>query len=179
MTPWMRRPTNRSLRASNRRIPSGAWRCSTENSCLSRRCIASENLRDDTLEDIVEMKSLRQFALILAVLLPLVLPTMACARPNAHLSPAERTCCRQMSGHCGSGAMTACQGCCQNEVPTANTGNAATQPNTANAPMDVSAIAELHSTVLPPIPVTLSGYSRWIDSALPQSPPLAITVLRI
>jgi hypothetical protein len=169
---------NRS-RAKSSGIPSGAWTLLSWNLCLSRRCISSENLRDDTLEEIVEMKVLRQFALILTVLLPLVAPTMVCALPHAHLSRAERACCRQMSGHCGSGAMTTCKGCCQREVPTANTWNAATQPNSANALIDVSAVAAVHCTVLLPIPATLSGYSQWIDRSPPQSPPSAITVLRV
>ncbi len=44
------------------------------------------------------MRMVRQFALMPAVLLPLLAPTMVCALPSAHLSSAERACCQQMKG---------------------------------------------------------------------------------
>jgi|GEM_PF-5085008 len=131
------------------------------------------------LNRFIGMKVLRQFALIVAILLPLVLPTMVCALPNANLSPAERACCRQMRGHCGSCAMTACHGCCQKEPPIASNWNAAIPPSSANAPMNVSAIAASHLAVLLPLAITLSNSAQWQAHSLPQSPPPAISILRI
>lgn len=125
------------------------------------------------------MKVLRQLALMLVVVLPLMIPTMVCALPNAHLSPAERACCRHMSGQCESGAMTSCQGCCQPQVPTADNWNAAVQSNSANHQVAVSAVAEFHSVVILLLPVILSDNLQSLRTTLPQSPPSTISVLRL
>jgi hypothetical protein len=41
------------------------------------------------------------------------LPVMACAVPNAAMTPAERECCKKMAGRCGDGGMTKSHPCCQ------------------------------------------------------------------
>lgn len=143
-------------------------------------------LRRDTLYNFgcgckveADMKVVRQFALILAVVFPLLAPTMACALPSAHLSPAERACCRQMMGQCGSMAMPASHGCCQKEAPTADHWNAAVQIQSANIHIDFSAVAGLSPAILVPLPLVRSDYAQRPGSTLPQSPPPAIFVLRI
>ncbi|MHB1935450.1 MAG: hypothetical protein ACYCOR_02560 [Acidobacteriaceae bacterium] len=125
------------------------------------------------------MKAARQVALMLAVLLPLLAPTMVCALPNAHLSPAERACCRQMSNECGGMAMPASRGCCHKEVPTSDNWNAAAQVQPANVQIDLSAIARLSPAILVPLPAAMSNPVQWPRNTLPQSPPSAISVLRI
>jgi len=124
------------------------------------------------------MKAVRHFALMLAVLWPMLAPAMACALPNAHLSSAERACCRQMKDQCGSMTMPASHGCCHKEAPTAEQWNAAVQVNHADIRIDLSTVAIVHPVDLLPIPVAISVPQR-PDSSLPQSPPSSISVLRI
>lgn len=119
---------------------------------------------------------------MLAVLLPLLAPTMACALPNAHLSPAERACCkqmRQMGGECGGMAMPASQDCCHKQVPTITNWNAAVQYGYTNIQIDLAAIAELPPAILPPFSVAMAADPQWPGSTLPQSPPSLVSVLRI
>ena len=125
------------------------------------------------------MKAIRQFALVLAIVLPLLSPTMVCALPNVHLSPAEQACCKHMDSLCGTMAMPASYGCCHKEVPTASNWNAAIRASSAKVQMDWSAIAKRSPAILLPMPVVLSDYAQWDGSTLPQSPPSAISVLRI
>jgi hypothetical protein len=41
------------------------------------------------------------------------LPVMACAVPNAAMTPAERSCCKKMAGQCGNMGMAKSHSCCQ------------------------------------------------------------------
>lgn len=125
------------------------------------------------------VKAVRQFALILAIVLPLVTPAMACALPNAHLSPSEHSCCKRMQGHCGSMDMPTSQGCCQMEAPTATNWNAALQIAPANVTVNLAASAALLPAMLTPFSVDMSAYVQQPVGTLPQSPPSAISILRI
>lgn len=125
------------------------------------------------------MKALRQVALTLTVILPLIAPAMACAIPNAHLTPAERACCKQMRGECGNMAMPASHGCCQMEAPTTANWNAPVQVSPANVLGDLTAISILPSDILPHLQAAASGLESRPASLLPQSPPSAVSILRI
>ena len=125
------------------------------------------------------MKSVRQFALLLTVLLPLLAPTMACALSNPHLTPAERACCKQMKGECGSMGMPASHDCCQKEMPTADHWNAMVQVQSVNTQVDLTAVAGLAPAILVTLPVSTSAFAQRPGSTLPQSPPPSISVLRI
>jgi hypothetical protein len=48
----------------------------------------------------------------LAVLF-VALPVMACAVPDAAMTPAERECCKKMAGQCGDMGMAKSHPCCQ------------------------------------------------------------------
>jgi hypothetical protein len=50
------------------------------------------------------------------VLLLAAAPVMACARPAATMTAAERDCCKRMAQQCGKSGMTKSHGCCQSEV---------------------------------------------------------------
>ncbi len=125
------------------------------------------------------MKAARQFALILAVLLPLVMPAMACALPNARLSPAESACCTQMNGQCGSMQMPTTHGCCQKEAPDVTNWTAVIQPKSVNVPMYLAAPTALGPAMLLLLPVALPTRSQRPGNSLPQSPPSAVSILRI
>lgn len=126
-----------------------------------------------------EMKAVRQFALILAILLPLVMPGTVCVPPNTHLSPAERACCKQMNGQCGSMGMPATHGCCQVTAPNATNWTAAIQPKSVKDTIDLAASAALFQTALLPVSVAVNGHLRTTVGTLPQSPPSAVSILRI
>jgi hypothetical protein len=52
---------------------------------------------------------------ILAMLLA-ALPVMACARPGAAMTRAERDCCKRTAERCGRSGMAKSHGCCQTQV---------------------------------------------------------------
>lgn len=121
---------------------------------------------------------MRQFALIVAVLLPLVTPAMACVLPNAHLSPAERACCKQMASQCGHMQMPMAHGCCQKDIPAANRWNVA-QIASVQAYIGLSVAAGLPMIVRLPIPSGVPDGVAQPGLTMPQSPPSLTTVLRI
>ncbi len=124
------------------------------------------------------MKALRQFAFMLAMILPLLMPNMACALPGVHLTPAERACCRQMKEQCGSMEMPASHSCCGKELP-AMTQWSAVQAPPAHVHLGLSATANLSLIALLQIPANLQGDAPRQSHMLPQSPPATISVLRI
>lgn len=124
------------------------------------------------------MKLVRQFALMLAVLLPMIAPAMACALPDAHLTAAEQTCCKQMKGGCDSMPMPASHGCCHREIPA--TGHlSAVQTKLAHIQFALGAISGSSSAALLPAPSTVSNRAAAPGITLPQSPPSAISILRV
>lgn len=127
----------------------------------------------------VGMKAVRQFALILAVLFPLVMPAMVCVLPNAHLSRAERACCKRMNGQCGSMEMPATHSCCQTTAQNVTHWTAAMQPKSVYVPIDLIASPALLQTALLPGSVAVYGHMRFPVATLSQSPPSAINILRI
>ena len=52
---------------------------------------------------------------ILALLLAAA-PVMACARPAAAMTAAERDCCKRMAQQCGKSGMAKSHGCCQTDA---------------------------------------------------------------
>ena len=52
---------------------------------------------------------------VLAMLLA-ALPVMACVRPGAEMTAAERECCKKMAAQCGGAGMMKSHGCCQTTV---------------------------------------------------------------
>ncbi|MGH9588360.1 MAG: hypothetical protein ACRD3F_15525 [Acidobacteriaceae bacterium] len=121
---------------------------------------------------------MRQFELIVAVLLPLVAPAMACAVPSATLTPAERACCKQMASQCGHMEMAAAHDCCQMEAPITAQWNVAQLPTT-HASDSLNASADLPLDAGLQLPSRLPGEVWQHSLALPQSPPAVISILRI
>jgi hypothetical protein len=75
--------------------------------------------------------------------------------------------------------MPASHGCCQKEMPTVNHWNAMVQVQSSNVQIDLAAIAGLPPAILVTLPVSASDPAQWPASTLPQSPPPAISILRI
>lgn len=124
------------------------------------------------------VKAVRQFALMVAVLLPLVTPAMACVIPGAHLTPAERACCKQMASQCGQMQMPMSHGCCQKDIPAANGWNLA-QIQSNHVYTGLSATASLPLIGFLQIPSGLPSDVAQPGITLPQSPPALVIILRI
>jgi hypothetical protein len=122
------------------------------------------------------MGRLRHLAFVLALVLSLLAPTMACALPNARMTPQEHACCQKMKGNCGSMRMPASHGCCQQSMQVNHFD--AVRPESASVPAAV-VIAVL------PSPATFDLRSLSFERVSlkqhspPISPPPTVSVLRI
>src|SRR3954463_12497225 len=122
------------------------------------------------------MGHLRHLAVVLALVLSLLAPTMACALPNAQMTVQEHACCQKMKGKCGSMRMPASHSCCQPRIQTGHF--EALQPESASVP-----VISFHA-VLPLLsrfdlrPVTCERVS-WPQHSPPVSPPPTRSVLRL
>ena len=125
------------------------------------------------------MKAVRQFALVLAALLTLAQPAMVCALPNARLSSAGHACCQPMKGQCGSMEMSGIRGCCQMQAPASTNWAEALPPKAASIPVELAAPSSLHPALYPLLMSAQPAHAQQPGSSLPQSPPSAISVLRI
>lgn len=122
------------------------------------------------------MGRLSHLAMILALVLSMLAPTMACALPNAQMTAQEKACCRMMKGHCGSMHMPASHGCCQKSM----------QANHLDAvqPQSISVQTIAVGAVLPSLTIFNHRVSV-LERISPQqpsppiSPPSTVSVLRI
>jgi hypothetical protein len=123
------------------------------------------------------MHVLRQFAVLVLLLVSCVAPAMACMVPDGAMSAHERACCRMMKNQCGQMEMPASHGCCQ-KTPLGVHDNAldtkVTNFHPVAAPVVWSAAFELVDPT--------SAVADWVersDDSPPDSPPSTISILRI
>src|SRR5262244_3319381 len=115
---------------------------------------------------------------ILAMLLA-ALPVMACIRPAAEMTAAERECCKKMAAQCGGSGMMKSHGCCQTTVSP----DTFDPMKTSSSQIDHS-LSELHGQAVPSeatVAVQLA-FATNIPSpphSPPEAPSSAKTVLRI
>src|SRR4051794_40357072 len=102
------------------------------------------------------MGRLRHLAFVLALVISLLAPTMACVLPNAQMTASEHACCQKMKGNCGSMRMPASHTCCQQSMQANHF--AAVQPESVSVPAAV-AIAVL------PLPTTFDLRSLSFERA--------------
>src|SRR3954447_965546 len=122
------------------------------------------------------MGRLRHLAVVMALVMSLLAPAMACALPAAQMTPQEHTCCKKMKGNCGSMRMPASHSCCQQSIQANHL--YAAQPESVPVPM-VAILAVLPSaTIFDPRPMTYEHVSP-PEHSPPPSPPPAVSVLRI
>src|SRR3954451_3015787 len=118
----------------------------------------------------------RQLAVVLALVLSLLTPTVACALPSAQMTAQEHTCCKAMKGKCSSMRMPASHSCCQPSIQTTHFD--AVQPESVSGPM-LAILAVLPSaTLFNPRSLTDEHVSP-PEQSPPSSPPLTVSVLRI
>jgi hypothetical protein len=63
---------------------------------------------------------MRKVGVFAVAVLFAALPVMACAVPNAAMTPAERECCKKMAGRCGDMGMAKSHPCCQSTATPAD-----------------------------------------------------------
>jgi hypothetical protein len=122
------------------------------------------------------MKAVRQFGVLLVLLMWAAVPTMVCATPTAQMTASERACCEHMKGSCGDIGMPLSHGCCH-KVAQANQVSAL-HASVATAPSsDLAAVTTLPANG--PSPEFSSILTENFDASPPQPPPAAINILRI
>jgi hypothetical protein len=123
------------------------------------------------------MKTIRHFGVVLLLLLSCVAPLMACVRPEAEMTAAERACCRMMHNQCAQMGMPSSQDCCA-KAPSSVFDNAL-----KSNPVRFQSVAV---TVLWVASIDAFAHDNasqaWIHSPEhwpPKPPPVGITVLRL
>jgi hypothetical protein len=123
------------------------------------------------------MRVLRQLGVLLLLLVSCLAPAMACMVPDAQMSAQERACCRIMKDQCGQMEMPASHGCCHKTSPGVRD-NALDNKTITFHPAVVAVIwLSAYELVNPPL-----AAAEWVESpgySPPQSPPSAISILRI
>lgn len=120
---------------------------------------------------------LHQFGVLVLLLATCLTPAVACMLPGAQMTPEERACCRLMHDQCGQMEMPASQGCCQKTPPNVYD-SARDTKETALHPVAIPVIWVTSSELLNPAPL-VAGSVDHHDYSPPQSPPSAISILRI
>jgi hypothetical protein len=123
------------------------------------------------------MRFLRQFGVLVLLLVSCLAPAMACMVPNAAMSTQERACCRMMKNQCGQMEMPASHGCCQKSPPSVHDNALDTKAVTFH-PVVVPVLWLAASELVNPA----SGVAGWVEHAdysPPKSPPSTISILRI
>ena len=123
------------------------------------------------------MKSLRQFGVLVLLLVSCLAPAMACMVPDGAMSAQERACCRMMKNQCGQMEMPASHGCCQ-KTPLGVRDNALDTKVTTFHPIAVPIVWLAAFELVNPAS-SVAGWVEHLEDSPPQSPPSSISVLRI
>jgi hypothetical protein len=124
------------------------------------------------------MRSLRQFGVLILLLVSCLTPAMACMVPNAAMSTEERACCRAMKSQCGQmDNMPASHGCCQKTAPSVHDTALDTKVVTFH-PVVVSVVWLAAFELVNRASTVLGGVER-PDYSPPKPPPATISILRI
>ena len=124
-----------------------------------------------------QVKSLRQFAVVVLLLMSSMAPAMACMRPDAQMSVAERACCRMMQNQCGHMQMQASQGCCK-AAPLGVQRAVLAAKKTARNPEPVQSVGLVAFELLVPV-FSAAGWLEHPESVLNKPPPSTVSILRI
>jgi len=123
------------------------------------------------------MRVLRQFGVLVLLLVTCLAPAMACMLPDAAMSTQERACCRMMKNQCGQMGMPASHGCCQKTPPSVHD-NALDTKTVALHPVAITTIWLVTSELLHPTTAVV-GWVEHPEYSPPKSPPSAVSILRI
>jgi hypothetical protein len=123
------------------------------------------------------MRVLRQFGVLVLLLVSCLAPAMACMVPDAQMNTEERACCRMMKNQCGQMEMPASHGCCQ-KTPSGIHDNALDTKATTSDPVMVSVVWVAAFELVNPASIVF-GRVEQPDYSPPKSPPATISILRI
>ncbi len=123
------------------------------------------------------MWALRQFGVLVLLLVSCLAPAMACVVPSAEMSAEEHACCRMMKSQCGQMAMPASHRCCEKTPPSVHEN--ALDTKTATFHPVVITVIWLGALGLVSPTTTVAGWVEHPDNSPPQSPPSTISILRI
>jgi hypothetical protein len=122
------------------------------------------------------MHVLRQFGMLVLLLVSCVAPAMACMVPDAQMSAQERACCQVMKSQCGQAEMPASHGCCQ-KTPGVRDNALDTKAMTLHP--GASPVVWLAASELVNSASSVTGWVEHLDDSSPQSPPSTISILKI
>jgi hypothetical protein len=125
----------------------------------------------------VAMRVLRQFGVLVLLLVSCLAPAMACMVPDAEMSAQERACCRMMKNQCGRMGMPASHGCCQKTPPSVHDNALVTKAVTFH-PVVVPVICLAASELVNPASA-VTGWAEHPAYLHPESPPATISIFRI
>jgi hypothetical protein len=123
------------------------------------------------------MRVLRQFGVLVLLLVTCFTPAIACMVPDAQMSAQERACCHTMKNQCGQMEMPASHGCCQKTPPSIHD-NALVTKAVAFHPVALTVVWLTASELLNPNSAVTAGVEH-ADYSPPKSPPFTISILRI
>jgi hypothetical protein len=124
------------------------------------------------------MRILRQFGVLVLLLVSCLAPAMACVVSSTEMNTEERACCRMMKNQCRqTDNMPGSHGCCQKTPPGVHDNALDTKTMTFHpvvAPVIWLAAFELVNPA--------SAVTWWVerpDYSPPESPPTTISILKI
>ena len=120
---------------------------------------------------------LRQFGVMVLLLVTCLAPAMACMVSDAEMSTQEQACCRMMKNQCGQMGMPASHGCCRKTPPSVHD-NALETKVVSFHPVVVTVIWLAASELMNPASVA-SGGVEYSHYSPPKSPPSTISILRV
>jgi hypothetical protein len=123
------------------------------------------------------MRILRQFGVLVLLLVTCLTPAMACMVPDAQMTPQERACCHAMINQCGQMEMPASHGCCQKTPPSIHD-NALVTKAVAFHPVALTVVWLTASDLLNPNSA-VTARAEHADYSPPKSPPFTVFILRI
>jgi hypothetical protein len=116
----------------------------------------------------------RQLGALVLLMVWSLVPAMACTLPDNQMTPSEHACCVQMQRNCSGMDMPASHPCCQKQVRTEQSAVVQKVQHAAQ-PIVMQIMPGTQMTV----PVSPSRERRTLNVSPPQSPPSAVTILRI
>jgi hypothetical protein len=121
------------------------------------------------------MKAVRQFGIVILLLVSYLTPAMACMISDMQMNPEERACCRAMKNQCEQMGMRVSHGCCQ-KMPKSAQGNALDTKTATYHPIATTVVWLKIADWLNPV---VMGWVEQIDLSPQDSPPNLSSVLRI
>lgn len=123
------------------------------------------------------MRILRQFGVLVLLLVSCLAPAMACMVSNAEMNAEEQACCRMMKNQCGQMEMPSSHGCCQ-KTPLGVHDNALDTKTVTVHPVIAPVVWLATFRIVNP-PLTVIGWAEHPEYSPPKSPPSTNSILRI